>query len=169
MRVSSERRRRSWLAVVIVSFAILVGSRERADAMWSTQGPYGGDVTALAVAPGAAPTVYAGTAFDGVFRSVDGGVQWQAASTGLGNGVIYALAVDPVAITNRSADRLSPLTATVRAPVKWAVPSTSLTYGSSPSTLAYLSRRMRSTNANSSFTIAGISRRVTASSSPGMP
>src|SRR5688572_14750353 len=52
VRVSSEPRFRVRLAVVVAILAILAGGRERAEAVWSTQGPHGGDVTALALAPG---------------------------------------------------------------------------------------------------------------------
>jgi hypothetical protein len=53
-------------------------------------------VNALAIDPVAATTVYAGTASEGVFKSLDGGVNWSLTSTGLVNLSVGALAVDPL-------------------------------------------------------------------------
>jgi len=57
-------------------------------------GPEGGAVTALAVDPGAAATVYAGTG-GGIYKSVDHGQSWTAASRGMTNVAIAALVTDP--------------------------------------------------------------------------
>jgi hypothetical protein len=47
---------------VAVAVVLLVGATpRRAAAVWSTRGPDGGDVTALAIEPGAPAHVYAGT------------------------------------------------------------------------------------------------------------
>jgi CubicO group peptidase (beta-lactamase class C family) len=40
-------------------------------------------------------TVYAGTEHSGVFKSTDGGGSWRAVNTGLTNGEIYELVIDP--------------------------------------------------------------------------
>jgi photosystem II stability/assembly factor-like uncharacterized protein len=53
-------------------------------------------VTALAIDPVAPATVYGGTAAAGVFKSLDGGVNWSLTSTGLLNLSVNALAVDPL-------------------------------------------------------------------------
>lgn len=55
----------------------------------------GGTVVAMAVDPGNSETVYAGTWGNGVFRSVDGGKNWEQKSSGLESAYIYALAIDP--------------------------------------------------------------------------
>ncbi len=61
-------------------------------AQWrQTNGPYGGDVTCL-TENGTA--IFAGTNGGGIFRSTDNGASWSAASTGLTNTNISALAVD---------------------------------------------------------------------------
>ncbi|HEY2740300.1 MAG TPA: hypothetical protein VGK45_17955 [Thermoanaerobaculia bacterium] len=57
-------------------------------------GPEGGAVTALAVDPGSAATVYAGTG-GGIYKSVDHGQSWTAASRGMTNVAIAALVIDP--------------------------------------------------------------------------
>ncbi len=58
-------------------------------------GPDGGTIVAVAYAPSASNVVYAGTWGGGVFRSNDGGGNWQSLSDGLGNYLINSLAVDP--------------------------------------------------------------------------
>jgi hypothetical protein len=60
--------------------------------VWTTGGPYGGYVIALAVDPTSPATVYAGTRA-GIFRSHDSGRTWAAASAGLTNLDVTALAV----------------------------------------------------------------------------
>src|SRR6185369_9440922 len=48
-----------------------------------SNGPYGGDVTAVAVDPTDSQSVYAGTLFGGVFKSTNGGADWTAVNSGL--------------------------------------------------------------------------------------
>jgi photosystem II stability/assembly factor-like uncharacterized protein len=64
---------------------------------WTSVGPDGGKVTALAVHPTTPRVVYAGTSGGGVFKSTDGGRTWQAANTGLFNFFIRDLVLDPAA------------------------------------------------------------------------
>src|SRR5262249_48248588 len=52
-------------------------------------GPPGAAVQDLAVDPGDPRIVYAGTPGGGVFKSVDGGATWSAASRGLGDHRIF--------------------------------------------------------------------------------
>jgi photosystem II stability/assembly factor-like uncharacterized protein len=61
-------------------------------AQWTALGPYGGDLSALAVAPGARRTLYAGLLYDGVYRSVDAGAHWEKRAD---LHLINSLAVDP--------------------------------------------------------------------------
>jgi photosystem II stability/assembly factor-like uncharacterized protein len=65
-------------------------------ASWTPAGPYniGGRVTALAVVPGGA-TVFLGSANGGVFKSLDGGVNWTAVFNRDYGFSIGALALDP--------------------------------------------------------------------------
>lgn len=55
-----------------------------------------GVVSGLAVDPVTPATVYAGTVSEGVFKSLDSGITWSLASTGLVNLTVNALAVDPL-------------------------------------------------------------------------
>jgi photosystem II stability/assembly factor-like uncharacterized protein len=69
-----------------------------------------GPIRALAVHPGDARILYAGTVA-GVFRSGDGGASWVASSAGMAGGAVHALAVDPgnPAVVWASADEPGPL------------------------------------------------------------
>jgi len=60
---------------------------------WTTSGPDGGTVYALAIDPQAPTTLYAGTRYGGLFRSADGGHAW--APPGLTYTSVVSLAVDP--------------------------------------------------------------------------
>ncbi len=83
-------------AVLAVLLAALQGAPlAAAVGAWSSLGPDGGVVGTVAVAPSDPRVVYAGASQGGVFRSVDGGVTWAAASRGLLDERIVALAVDP--------------------------------------------------------------------------
>jgi photosystem II stability/assembly factor-like uncharacterized protein len=60
--------------------------------------PYGGPISAVAVAPSSASTLYIGYKSPNpypILKSIDAGVTWQPASSGLGTGAITSLAVDP--------------------------------------------------------------------------
>ncbi|RPH85422.1 MAG: hypothetical protein EHM75_09770, partial [Desulfobacteraceae bacterium] len=63
----------------------------------SSNGMYGGTITALAVSPNFTgdQTLLAGTSSGGVFKSTDGGAQWRAVNTGLGDTQMKALAYSP--------------------------------------------------------------------------
>src|SRR2546422_192415 len=51
--------------------------------VWTSHGPYGGTITALAIDPQTSTTLYAGTLVGGVYKSADGGESWQAINNGL--------------------------------------------------------------------------------------
>jgi len=63
--------------------------------VWTSLGPEGGSISALAIDPATPTTLYAGTFLAGVFKSTNGGESWSAANTGLINTYVYALAIDP--------------------------------------------------------------------------
>jgi photosystem II stability/assembly factor-like uncharacterized protein len=62
--------------------------------VWTSNGPEGGWIQALAIDPATPATLYAGT-FGGVFKSTNGGGAWGAVNTGLTSTYVYALAIDP--------------------------------------------------------------------------
>lgn len=63
---------------------------------WSSLGPDGGRVGAVAVDPSNPQVVYAGSTQGGVWKSVDGGGTWSRASRGLTDYRMVALAIDPL-------------------------------------------------------------------------
>jgi hypothetical protein len=85
-------------AVVIGAVALVLGTAQVAQAginVWTSHGPYGGEVGALAINPNTPSTLYAGTWGKGVFQSTNSGGSWSAVNTGLGNIDAHALAIDP--------------------------------------------------------------------------
>lgn len=63
--------------------------------VWTSIGPGGGEITALAINPVTPSTVYAGTRSSGVFKSTNGGVSWSKVNNGLTSTSVLALAIDP--------------------------------------------------------------------------
>ena len=62
--------------------------------VWTSHGPEGGIIRALAIDPQTPTTLYAGT-WDGVFKSTDGAATWSEFNAGLTHTDVYALAIDP--------------------------------------------------------------------------
>ncbi|MFI5119582.1 MAG: PKD domain-containing protein [Thermoanaerobaculia bacterium] len=98
---------RGSLCVPVLAGLIVAGADARADVdVWSSIGPEGGNVFALAIDPSASATIYAGTghgAFKfssagggGVFKSTNGGAIWAVAGSGLPGDAVLSLAIDPV-------------------------------------------------------------------------
>ena len=65
--------------------------------VWTSYGPEGGEISAMAFDPTNPLIVYAGTPHGRVFKSTNGGASWNAADAGLQVGGVGGLAVDPVA------------------------------------------------------------------------
>ena len=72
---------RALLAAVLVLALAEVGQAGINE--WTTGGPYGGNVTAVAVSPNfvSDQTIYAGTSDSGTYKSTDGGTSWSAVGT----------------------------------------------------------------------------------------
>jgi photosystem II stability/assembly factor-like uncharacterized protein len=72
--------------------------------VWTSNGPPGRGVKALAIDPMTPATLYAATGLTGVFKSTDGGMSWSAINNGLNGSFsasfyeigVVALAVDPI-------------------------------------------------------------------------
>ena len=62
---------------------------------WTSNGPFGGRLQALAIDPTTPGTLYAGT-FGGLFKSTDSGATWSAINNGLTSTSVPALAIDPI-------------------------------------------------------------------------
>ncbi len=62
---------------------------------WTTNGPEGGAVFALAIDPKFPATLYAGTAGNGVFKTTDGATRWKMLNMGQAVNGVRSLAIDP--------------------------------------------------------------------------
>jgi hypothetical protein len=84
--------------IAVMWAAVSVATARPAQAginVWTSHGPPGGDVSALAIDPDTPRTLYAGGS-GGVFKSTDGGDTWGAANAGLPTtDAVWALAIDP--------------------------------------------------------------------------
>jgi hypothetical protein len=65
--------------------------------VWTTHGPQGGPVLALAIDPTTAGTLFAASGPAGLFKSVDGGESWHATNSGLEGFSLLDVALDPLA------------------------------------------------------------------------
>jgi photosystem II stability/assembly factor-like uncharacterized protein len=86
------------MTLVIALFIGFVGQSKAQDGVWTSNGPYGGFIPALAVSPNYATdhTVYAGANDGRVYKTMDGGANWTAVSTGINTSeLILALAISP--------------------------------------------------------------------------
>jgi photosystem II stability/assembly factor-like uncharacterized protein len=96
MSLPLSMRSRHVRPYLILGLALLAAAPLQAGVnRWTSIGPYGGGVTALAFSANGR-TVWAGTKKLGVFRSVDNGRTWTVASSGL-SGEVVDLAASPAA------------------------------------------------------------------------
>src|SRR5215472_4523353 len=93
------RQRAMSVALGTLLIGVLWASSARpADAgsdTWTTNGPEGGVIQALAINPATPTTLYAGTGSGGVFKSANGGAQWSAMNTGLSSPIVTAIVINP--------------------------------------------------------------------------
>ena len=85
------------VTIYLVLLVFFSSGIAHADIQWSSCGPYGLEISELAIDPWNSDTVYAGTRYNGVFKSVDGGSNWSQINNGLTHKQVLALVVD---ITN---------------------------------------------------------------------
>jgi hypothetical protein len=84
----------SWILVGMLAHGAVI---HRGYTQGSGGGPPGGSVQALAIDRLNPNTVYAGTAYSGIFKSTDGGATRMSSNSGLGAEFnVQALAIDPV-------------------------------------------------------------------------
>ena len=104
----------SWAAITNDSLPLIPSNKNNA-------------VYSLALDPHAPGTVYAGLYTGGVFKSVDGGVSWASASSGLASSPIYALAIDPATPTTLYAGTYAGIFKSTDGGASWALASNGLT------------------------------------------
>ena len=85
------------LSILVLFCPSLAGVASAGVNTWTTNGPEGGQIRALAIDPATPATLYAGTFGGGVFKSTNGGGSWTAINTGLTSNFANALAIAPSA------------------------------------------------------------------------
>jgi photosystem II stability/assembly factor-like uncharacterized protein len=85
------------LSLLVLLCSSLAGVASAGVNTWTTNGPEGGVIVALAIDPSTPSTLYAGAGGGGVFKSSNGGASWSPANMGLTNTVVTALKIDPSA------------------------------------------------------------------------
>ncbi len=83
------------LAILVLLSSGLAGVASAGVNTWTTNGPEGGPILALAIDPATPTTLYASTEGGVVFKSTNGGGSWTP--TGLTNAWVVGLAIDPSA------------------------------------------------------------------------
>ena len=73
--------------------------------LWSTNGPYGGQIRAITIDPVSSTTIYVG-GYGGVYKSVNGGTSWVAANAGLSYNAAPHLVVNAVAVSRSNPSTL---------------------------------------------------------------
>ena len=96
-RGGKERRARVCLGIGVLLLSTAGITRAGID-VWTSNGPEGGSIWALAIDPDTPTTLYAGTDRGGVFKSTNRGTSWSAVNTGL-TSTCAALAIDPTTPT----------------------------------------------------------------------
>ncbi len=110
--------------VLVCGLAALLGWAAAAplhagSGFWSSLGPDGGSVGAVAVDPSNPRVVYAGSTQGGVWKSLDGGATWSHASRGLTDYRMVALAIDPLHPSTLYAAALTGVWKSVDAAATW--------------------------------------------------
>ena len=95
MKAPRNRLSRLLLLLILAGLASRASKVSAGVGVWTTNGPYGGDVRALVVNPADPATLYAGTSGGGVFKSTNRGTTWTAVNTGLTGTDVLSLALDP--------------------------------------------------------------------------
>ncbi len=92
-----NRIRRCLLLLILVCLASRASTVSAGVGVWTSGGPYSGDIWALAIDSSHPSTLYAGSygGGSGVLKSMNGGATWSAA--GLAGAFVLALVIDPSA------------------------------------------------------------------------
>jgi len=91
MQLTNRRPRDSGAALLLALAATFTNLGYAGEGAWTSAGPYGGSVSAVAFDPVSPGTLYAAAGSRGVFKSTDSGDTW--ADVGLGSA--HSLALDP--------------------------------------------------------------------------
>ncbi len=94
MRVTDARLRYTGAWLLLAIGALFSNVAHAGQGVWTSGGPYGGNIFALAINPSTPSTLYVGDG-GGVFKSTDSGSTWAATNAGLTNLIVQALAINP--------------------------------------------------------------------------
>ncbi len=93
-------RRHAGLMFLLTALAAAVTAPAAVN-RWSGNGPFGGLISALAIAPSNSDSVYAGGEGGAFFRSTDAGEHWRRAGRGLPRERIIRIVVSPANANRR--------------------------------------------------------------------
>lgn len=90
--------------VLLISLLVLLGTSQAGTVspginVWTSIGPEGGIIDTLAIDPTTPATLYAGTDY-GVWKTTNGGMNWNTVNSGITYPNVYALAINPSATTS---------------------------------------------------------------------
>jgi hypothetical protein len=127
--------RKNGVRFSLVAATVLSSSAYAGTGAWTSGGPYGGWVNAVAIDPTTPTTLYVGTAGGvtdsgrtfGVLKSTDSGGTWVAANTGLSIRSVYVLTIDPTSSSTLYAGTDDGLFRSVDSGGTWTEASTGLT------------------------------------------
>src|SRR2546428_1619618 len=89
-------RVRDGIVLVAALLALAVAVPAQAErGKWTTHGPEGGVIEAVAIDPSNPTTLYCGTKGSGLFKSTNGGASWVPLNSGLTDPIVVAVVVDP--------------------------------------------------------------------------
>lgn len=98
--------------------------------LWTTNGPYGGQIRSIAIDPVSNTTLYVG-GYGGVYKSINGGTSWTAANTGFSYNAAPHLVVNSVAVSRSNpstlyAGELNGVYKSIDAGASWSVAGVAL-------------------------------------------
>ncbi len=83
----------------------------------------------VAIDPQTPSTLYVGTEAEGIFKSVNGGLSWNAVNDGLPDTIVYTLAIDPQTPSTLYAGTWDGLFKTTNGGESWSKINNGLAYG----------------------------------------
>jgi cysteine-rich repeat protein len=82
---------------LLIALAIAFSLRTAGAGVWTNLGTFSTDVvTTIAVDPSNPSVIYAGTSVNGVYKTVDGGVNWSNDTVGLTSSYMLSVVIDPM-------------------------------------------------------------------------
>ena len=124
-------------AAVSTGTNTLIAKSTNGGITWSaTNGiPANTGLSCLAIDPSNTSIIYAGIGYGGVFKSINGGANWSAASTGIPTSDwVYALAIDPSNTSVIYAGTESGVYKTINGGANWSAASTGIPSGNNAET-----------------------------------